>query len=194
MDNAFIANGTLDAAKIKDATITSAKIGQAEIKTVNIAQAAIKSAQIDDLAVTSGKIANLAVDTLQIAGNAVTLPVASSNNNDVTLKYRTYQQVLSVSIPVSGSCSLVFTTYHRGQVNDTNNASLNVRAVFNGEIVASGTISNVTSSMGRFSFGQSAVFARMFDAKATGTLIIEAEGEDNGYIQNSYLMATILRR
>ena len=194
MDNAFIANGTLDAAKIKDATITSAKIGQAEIKTANIAQAAIKSAQIDDLAVTSGKIANLAVDTLQIAGNAVTLPVASSNNNDVTLKYRTYQQVLSVSIPVSGSCSLVFTTYHRGQVNDTNNASLNVRAVFNGEIVASGTISNVTSSMGRFSFGQSAVFARMFDAKAAGTLIIEAEGEDNGYIQNSYLMATILRR
>lgn len=72
LDNATIANGTLDAAKIKDATITTAKIGNA----------AITSAKIDDLAVTSGKIANLAVDTLQIADNAVTIPMAAMGTSE----------------------------------------------------------------------------------------------------------------
>ncbi|MBO9430624.1 hypothetical protein [Sulfitobacter sp. R18_1] len=47
------------------------------VNQANIANASIDTAHIKDLAVDTGKIKNLAVDTLQIAGEAVTVPATA---------------------------------------------------------------------------------------------------------------------
>lgn len=64
INDAYIKNGTIVAAKIGDAAITTAKIGDAQIT----------SAKIIDASITSAKIAALSVNTINIGIDQVSIP------------------------------------------------------------------------------------------------------------------------
>jgi hypothetical protein len=104
LDNAFIKNGSIDSAKIANAAITNAKIGVGEITSAKIGQGEIKTANIDDLSVTTAKIGTAQVDTLQIAGEAVIVPRAQYNPNDVMVKGNGNQvKLLTTSLETIGN-------------------------------------------------------------------------------------------
>lgn len=95
VDSAKIADASIVNAKIADAAISTAKIQNAAITNALIANAAISNANIADAAITNAKIGTAAVDTLKIAGNSVTQPIVYNGSdiyvtNAVTISGGTY--------------------------------------------------------------------------------------------------------
>ena len=102
--SAYIHNGSIDSAKIANAAITNAKIGAGEITSAKIGLGEIKTANIDNAAITSAKIGTAQVDTLQIAGEAVIVPRAQYNPNDVLIGMGDNQvKLLSASLGTVGN-------------------------------------------------------------------------------------------
>ena len=82
--NAKIENLAVTGAKIANATIGTAQIANLAVTAAKIANATITAAEIANAAITTAKIGDLQVDTLKIKDNAVTVPIAVFNDDEVS--------------------------------------------------------------------------------------------------------------
>ena len=147
--DAYIANGTITSAKIANAAITTAKIDNLAVTTAKIDNLAVKSAQIDNLAVTTGKIANLAVDTLQIAGNAVTVPVSSYTESEISVPYGNLVTIQSITIPNIASDKAVNISFsYRIRGTEASSSSMSMAVYLNGSVIRSSMVADAPNNTG----------------------------------------------
>lgn len=108
----YIEAGALE---VEDLSVTNAKIANGAITEAKIVNGAISNAKIENAAITEAKIANAAVDTLQIKGQAVTFPRGVATAASVSVAYRSWSTVQSITANLTGApiilhASLVATT------------------------------------------------------------------------------------
>jgi hypothetical protein len=183
-----IAAGAVSATEIAAGAINTSKLAAGAVTAETIAANAITSGKIAADAITADKMAansitaanaalgNASVDTLQIAGQAVTVPVQSTNTADVLVASAgtVWVEIAAATILRSGTLTRI-DIFFRARTTPSGSGKIQVRVLRNGAVfkVFSGTASILLS-------GSYFVFVAQDTNLGTGSTTYSVECQTDG--------------
>lgn len=104
-----ITTGSITAAQIQTSSISADKISSYNITAANttFGNSIIGTAEIKDASINNAKISDLSVNTLKIADQAVTIPISTTNYNQVAFA-QAYVEVAAIGFWSSGASVNLF--------------------------------------------------------------------------------------